>query len=119
MGNLEGLRVLAALEIAELSKKGISFVTKGVIQVQEAWYGQAMEVAYAANNYSIGPSEVMEVKQAVNSYFRESSEGDTRVKTCRQSSRGCIPVSFHLPWTAWSLCISGSTLSICSHSDLS
>ncbi|KAL2026758.1 hypothetical protein VTO58DRAFT_102738 [Aureobasidium pullulans] len=95
MGNLEGLRVLAALEIAEPFKKGISFVTKGVIQVQEAWYGQAMEVAYAANNYSIGPSEIMEVKQAVNSYFREPSEGDTRVKTCRQSSRGWATTQVH------------------------
>ncbi|THY35085.1 hypothetical protein D6D01_01629 [Aureobasidium pullulans] len=69
MGSPKGLRLLAAFEVAELFKKDIFSVVKGVIQVQEAWYAEAMEVASAINNHPMGPSEIMEVTQAVNSFL--------------------------------------------------
>ena len=58
MGSPKGLRLLATFEVAELFKQGIFFVAKDVIQVQETWYGQAMEVARAINDYPMGPSEI-------------------------------------------------------------
>ncbi|THX53140.1 hypothetical protein D6D11_04534 [Aureobasidium pullulans] len=76
MGSPKGLRLLATFEVAELSKQGIFFVAKDVIQVQETWYGQAMEVARAINDYPMGPSEIMEVTQAVNNFLMGPAKAD-------------------------------------------
>ena len=57
MDSSEGLRLLAAFEVAKPFKKGIFFVAKGVVQVEEAWYADAMEVTRAINSYPMGPAE--------------------------------------------------------------
>ena len=76
MGSPKGLRLLATFEVAELFKQGIFFVAKDVIQIQETWYGQAMEVARAINDYPMGPSEILEVTQAVNNFLMGPAKAD-------------------------------------------